>query len=136
MTRYMLDTNIVSHFVRAHPEVDRRIVGLPVKLLCISAITEGELLFGMALRPQARGVSRELNELLRRLDVLPWDRDVAARYGVLRAGQQRQGRPLAPMDLLIAAHALSAGAILVTSDQAFRHVEGLAVEDWTAPARQ
>lgn len=55
-------------------------------------------------------------------------------YGELRAAMRRIGRGLQPLDMLIAAHALEAGAVLVSSDSAFRHVPGLAVEDWTAPA--
>ena len=54
MRRYMLDTNTVSHLLRAHPSVARRVVAVPMASLCISAITEGELLFGLAKRPSAK----------------------------------------------------------------------------------
>jgi tRNA(fMet)-specific endonuclease VapC len=132
----MLDTNIVSHIVKQHNAVIRRAVSAPIDQLCVSAITQGELLFGLARRPEATRLNAGVREFIRRVDVLPWDRHVAAAYGDLRADLQRGGRELAPLDLLIAAHALSAGAVLVTNDQAFAQVAGLAVEDWTIPARQ
>jgi tRNA(fMet)-specific endonuclease VapC len=130
--RYLLDTNTVSHLVKAHPAVTGRVVGQPMASLCISAITEGELLFGLAKRPEATRLHLVVHELLRRVDVLPWNSEIAERYGPLRADLARLGKGLAPLDLLIAAHALGIGAVLVTSDQAFRHVPNFAVEDWTA----
>lgn len=131
MIRYLLDTNTVSHLLKAHPVVGRRIVAVPMASLCISAITEGELLFGLAKRPDAKRLHIAVKELLRRVDVLAWDRKIAACYGKVRAEMERQGKTLAPLDLLIAAHAIGVGATLVTNDQAFGLVSDLAVEDWT-----
>jgi tRNA(fMet)-specific endonuclease VapC len=131
MTRYMLDTNTVSHLIRQHPALARRVVAASMASLCLSAITAGELLFGLAKRPDAVRLHRAVTELLRRVDVLPWDNGVARCYGGVRADMERRGRPLGPLDLLIAAHARSVGAVLVTNDQAFGQVAGLAVEDWT-----
>lgn len=129
MKRYMLDTNTVSHLIKAHPAVTRRVVATPMASLCISGIAEGELLFGLAKRPDAKRLHAAVRELLLRLDVLPWSS--AGHYGIARADLERQGRILAPLDLLIAAHALSVGAVLVTNDRAFRQVAGLQLEDWT-----
>lgn len=53
-TRYMLDTTTVSHLLKKHPAVARRIVAVPITDLCISASTQGELLFGLAKRPNAK----------------------------------------------------------------------------------
>ncbi|MDO8787607.1 MAG: type II toxin-antitoxin system VapC family toxin [Sulfuritalea sp.] len=127
----MLDTNTVSYLLKAHPKVARRVAAAPMAFLCISAITEGELLFGLARRPDAKRLHRAVRELLRRVDVLPWDSTVAERYGAVRADMERRGKILAPLDLLIATHALSAGAVLVTNDRAFAKVADLEVEDWT-----
>lgn len=132
MTRYMLDTNTVSHFIREHPAVVRRVLAVPMAGVCISSITEGELLFGLARRPEAKRLHTAVREFLRRVDVLPWDSDVAERYGAARAALERQGKTLGPLDLLIASHGLHAGAVLVTNDRAFAQVDGLRVEDWTA----
>ncbi len=131
MKRYLLDTNTVSHLLKRHPTVAQRVVALPMAALCISSITEGELLFGLAKRPDATRVHVAVRELLLRLDVLPWDRAAAACYGPLRATLSSLGKTIAPLDLLIAAHGLSADAVVVTNDQAFRQVPGLALEDWT-----
>jgi tRNA(fMet)-specific endonuclease VapC len=130
MTRYLLDTNTVSHLVRRHPGVSQRVTAIPMTALAISAITEGELLFGLARRPEAVRLSAGVRELLLRLDVLPWDSHVAEVYGALRAHMAGLGRVLAPLDLLIAAHAQAVSAVLVTNDQAFQQVPDLVIEDW------
>lgn len=131
MRLYMLDTNIVSQLIKGHPLVAARIQAVPMAALCISAITKGELLFGLAKRPEAKQLQLIVTEFLRRVDVLPWDGDVAERYGVIRAELEKRGKTLGPLDLQIAAHALSAEALLVTNDQAFKQVVQLDIEDWT-----
>lgn len=63
--------------------------------------------------------------------MLPWDSSIAKQYGTVRADMERRGKILAPLDLLIAVHALSVGAVMVTNDQAFSQVADLFIEDWT-----
>ena len=135
VTRYMLDTNTVSHLLKKHPAVASRVVAVPITALCISAVTQGELLFGLARRPEAATLHDAVWEFLRRVDVLPWDAAASEVYGPARAATQREGRVLAPMDLLIGSHALSVDAILVTNDRAFGQLPGLTVEDWTEGSR-
>ena len=94
-------------------------------------MTEGELLFGLAKRPAAAQLYAAVAEFLKRVDVLPWDSSAAEHYGTLRASMEAQGKPLAPLDMLIGAQAVSVGAVLVTNDQAFRRISYLQVEDWT-----
>jgi tRNA(fMet)-specific endonuclease VapC len=89
------------------------------------------LLFGLAKRPDAKRLHVLVQELLRRVDVLAWDSSIAKYYGTVRADMERQGKILAPLDLLIAVHALSVGAVMVTNDQAFSQVADLFIEDWT-----
>ena len=127
----MLDTNMVSHFIKGVNNVRNKVVSVPMSELAISAITEGELLFGLAKKPEAKQLSMVVHEFLIRVDVLPWDSDVAACYGKLRADLQKKGRVLGNLDLLIAAHALTLGVVLITNDRAFSQVEGLKIEDWT-----
>lgn len=131
MKRYMLDTNTISHLLKEHPAVSKRIVAVPMASLCMSVITEGELLFGLAKRPLAKRLHLAVQEIQRRVDVLPWDRTTADCYGKIRAELERFGKILAPLDMLIAAHALSIEAVLVTSDQAFSQMSDLQIEDWT-----
>ena len=127
----MLDTNTVSHLIKAHPTVAQHMVAVPMASLCISAITEGELLFGLAKRPNATRLHVAVRQLLRRVDVLPWDSVIAEHYGTVRADMAGQGKTLAPLDLLIATHALGVSAVLVTNDRAFGQVAHLHLEDWT-----
>ena len=129
MTVSMLDTNAVSNLIR-----DRLTKAPPLKSppenVCISTISEVELLFGVQRRPEAHSLNEMIIRFIEGLPVLNFDREAAGRYGALRAEMQRMGKSLTALDMLIAAHALSIGATLVTSDAAFRHVPGLAVEDW------
>lgn len=131
MTRYMLDTNIVSHLLREQPAVVRYVTSTSMAALCMSAITEGELLFGLAKRPAAQQLHVAVRELLRRVEVLPWDSVAAECYGAVRAAMTLQGKVIAPLDLLIATHALSINAVLVTNDRAIRQMSSLQIEDWT-----
>ena len=131
MSLHLLDTNTVSHLIRGHPAVVARMVATPMASLCISAVTEGEMLFGLAKRPDAKRLHLAVHEFLLRVDVLPWDSAVAQHYGSVRANMERQGKVLAPLDMMIAAHALSVGATLVSNDRAFGLVTGLGIEDWT-----
>jgi tRNA(fMet)-specific endonuclease VapC len=131
MKRYMLDTNTVSYLLRGHLAVIRRVVEAPMAALCISAITEGELLFGLVKRPEARRLQIAVQEFLRRVDVLPWNSAIADFYGISRVDLENQGKTLAPLDLLIASHALGTDAVLVSSDKAFSHLPTLSLEDWT-----
>ncbi len=127
----MLDTNTVSHLVKRHPRVARHVVGVLMASLCMSAITAGELRYGLTRRPDAVRLQAAVTELLRRIDVLPWDFPAAERSGILRADLERTGRPVGSLDLLIAAHALAVGAVLVTNDRAFSQIAQLQIEDWT-----
>lgn len=131
MKRYLLDTNTVSHLVRGHPAVTARVTSQPIAAICISAITEAELLFGLAKRPAAKRLHNLVHEFLKRAEVLDWDRSAADCYGRTRAALEKHGRVIAPLDLLIGAHALSVGLMFVTNDQSFRQVDGLEIEDWT-----
>jgi len=130
---YLLDTNTVGYLVRNQPTVLARLVSHPPAMIHISAITEGELLFGLANNPSATRLQKTVSELIRRTTVLAWDRGVALHYSLLRAEMNKQGKTLAPLDMLSAAHARSINAILVSSDAAFQMVPGLQVEDWMIP---
>lgn len=129
--RYMLDTNTVSSLIKKNPVVSKKIASVPMERLCLSVISEAELLYGLAKKPNARNLHLVVQEFLRRVDVLVWDTDVAQHYGVLRTQLEGSGNTLGSLDMQIAAHASQLGAVLVTNDQAFRRVKRLKVEDWT-----
>ena len=121
---------MVSHIIKRQPQAIARLLEVPMHSVCISAVTAGELAFGLAKRPQAVALQAAVQEFLRRVEVMPWDAAVAQTYGTLRAALDKNGTPLAALDLQIAAHALHVNATLVSNDKAFAQVSVLAVEDW------
>lgn len=135
MTAYMLDTNVASHVIRGdRPEIGRRLVALPLSDMVISAVTEGALFYGLAKRQWPPALTERVRQFLLRVDVLAWDHDVTRCYGELRASCEAKGIVLAPLDLMIAAHAVAVDAVLVTQDKAFARVPPpLKREDWTDP---
>lgn len=71
---------------------------------------------------------------LLRVEILPWDSDAADAYAQLRTACENEGKPLGAMDMLIAAHSVAVGTVLITNDKAFYNVEHhLLLEDWTKP---
>lgn len=130
--RYLLDTNIASYIIKGNiPAVRRRLVRVPMAQVAISTVTEGELRYGVARRVGATRLETIVEEFLLRVTILPWDTEAARHYGQLRASLEREGTPIGSLDLMIAAHALAAGLILVTNDQAFTRIKRLKIQDWT-----
>ena len=135
--RYLLDTNIASCIIKGNsPAVDRRLVKVPMAQLAISTVTEGELRFGAARLPHAARLHAIIEDFFLRVAILPWDSDAARQYGQLRAMLEREGQPMGNLDVMIAAHALAAGTVLVTNDHAFSRIRKLKIEDWTKASRQ
>jgi tRNA(fMet)-specific endonuclease VapC len=129
--RYLLDTNIVSYIIKGNvPRVRERLVRVPMAQIAISVVTEAELRFGVVRRPDAVRLKIAVEEFLLRVAVLPWDSKAAKHYAEIRAAMERAGEPMGNLDIMIAAHALAAEVVLVTSDRAFRRVKGLKREDW------
>ncbi len=130
--RYMLDTNICSYILRSRPpSVKARFDEAGPSALAISTVVLAELLFGAARHPAAVAIRREIGDLTSRLCVVPWDEAAAEHYGAIRAALEKRGTPLGAMDMLIAAHARSRGATLVSNDvRHFGRVEGLLVANW------
>ena len=97
----------------------------------ISSITEAELRYGAARRPDATTLHEIIEEFLLRTTILAWDSTAAQEYGLLRASLERAGQPIGNLDLMLAVHALAIGAILVTNDRAFARIKKLKTENWT-----
>lgn len=131
-TPYLLDTNIASYIIKGNiPAVRRRLVRVSMAQVMISAVTEGELRYGVARRPSATKLKQIVEEFILRVTVLPWDSEAARQYGSLRAELERLGQTIGNLDMMIAAQALAAGAVLVTNDSSFVRIKKLKVEDWT-----
>jgi tRNA(fMet)-specific endonuclease VapC len=130
--RYLLDTNTVSYIIKGNrPRVRERLLRVPMAEVGISVITEAELLFGLARRPEATKLKTVVEEFLLRVEVLPWHSATAQQYARIRALLEGDGKPMGNLDLMIAAHALALDLVLVSSDAVFRRVKGLKVEDWS-----
>jgi tRNA(fMet)-specific endonuclease VapC len=132
--RSLLDTNTASYAIKGNlPRVRERLQKIALAEVAISVITEAELRFGVLRLPGAKRLAIVVEEFLRFIDIRPWDPAAAQNYGQLRASIEQQGRPMGNLDLMIAAHSLALGTILVSSDRVFRRVKELKLEDWTRP---
>lgn len=131
---FLLDTNICIYLFRHHPQsVIQKFEALSFGDVVISSITLAELEHGIEKDPMLRLQRRNaLNKLLELLPVLDFDKKAAKAYGKLRANGQHLGRHR--FDTLIAAHALSVSATLVTNNfKDFQGIEGIIVENWIGP---
>ncbi|HEX3352889.1 MAG: type II toxin-antitoxin system VapC family toxin [Terriglobales bacterium] len=130
--RYLLDTNMASYVIKGNvPRVRERLQRVPMAEVGISVVTEAELRFGVARIPEATRLKTAVDEFLLRVEVLFWNSEAAQNYARIRAVLERAGRPMGNMDMMIAAQALAAKAVLVTHDRVFRRVNGLKIEDWS-----
>jgi tRNA(fMet)-specific endonuclease VapC len=130
--RYLLDTNIASYVIKGNvPHVRDNLRRLPMADVGISAVTEAELRFGVARKPQANRLELAVQEFLVRVEILAWDSAAARHYAILRSALEDNGAPMGNLDMMIAAQALAIDAILVSHDRVFHRVKHLKVEDWT-----
>lgn len=127
MVRFLLDTSVCVDILRGHVAL----IDLPSDECCLSAIVTAELWTGLAKNPGSRERTLKLEEFVSLFPVLGFDGDAARHYGEIRAELERRGASIGPLDLLIAAHARSVGAALVTANvKEFRRVKGLQVRPW------
>jgi tRNA(fMet)-specific endonuclease VapC len=130
MKRYMLDTNVVSDFLRGNGAVEIKLMTLPADRVFVSAIVAAELLHGVAKRPLATRLNGVIEGFLSKVEILSWDADVARGWGSFRASLEKSGRMLEPHDMQIAAHAISLDMVLVSNNRAFEGIDGLELENW------
>ncbi len=129
--RYLLDTNILSDLVR-QPQgvVARRIAEAGEETICTSIIVAAEIRFGAAKSGSSK-LGDQVELILSAIEVLPLESPADREYGKLRHHLARNGTPIGPNDMLIAAQALCAGLIVVTANSGeFTRVPGLIVENW------
>lgn len=131
MTRYLLDTNIISDLVR-NPQgrIAEQIARVGEGAICTSIIVVAELRFGAAKRGSER-LTLQLERIIAALDVQAFDAPADAAYAELRTQLEVAGLPIGGNDILIAAHALATSLIVVTdNEREFARVPGLQVENW------
>ena len=130
---FLLDTNMITFLVAANSEdVQRRYLQIEgVSRIGVSAVTEGEIRYGLAKKPGANKLNNYMQRFFDRIETLPWDSSVTRTYGTLRARVEALGMLPGPLDLMIAAHALALDATLVTHDRALKRLNAfITVEDW------
>lgn len=131
--RYLLDTNVISHIMQGRDaQLLARLTRLPVGQVVMSSVTLAELEYGLHRKGQPVRLRNALTQVLLRLDVLPWDEQVATCYGEFCNTLEAQGINLSDFDMMIAAHAVAVNATLVSRDKAFAQVpeERLRLEIW------
>ena len=132
--KYMLDTNICIGLIRQKPQkLIRRLMRCEPGDVGISSITIAELAFGANKSNQVEQNLSALEQFLLPIEVADFDQRASAAYGVVRAYLEREGKIIGSMDMLIGAHALSLGVIVVTNNvDEFQRIPKLKVEDWMA----
>lgn len=130
--KYSLDSNVcIDYLTGRYPSVVARLQALEPSDLCLSSIVVAELRYGANKSARPRRNHRILDTLIDEIPCREFDASAASAYGKVRAALERKGRPIGPNDLLIAAHVLSLGLILVSDNlQEFKQVRGLRVENW------
>jgi len=130
--KYMLDTNICIYIIKNKPSIVReRFETLKIGDIGLSSITTSELFYGV-FKSQNRIQNRNaLDRFLLPLMIAEYDYDASIYYGEVRVSLEKSGNIIGPLDLQIAAHALSLGVTLVTNNiKEFERVDGLKLENW------
>lgn len=130
---YLLDTDICSYIMkRTHPNLLDRLLKTELEEIAISVVSEAELLYGIKLSTKSAVAQASFDEFIKHVKVINWTREAARHYAEIRAKLHKRGKMIGSNDLMIAAHALSLNATLVTNNEReFRSVHGLEVENWS-----
>lgn len=133
--RYLLDTCVISDFVKGEPGTQVRLKQTPPADIAISSITVMELRYGLALNPQrAQKVEPIISSFLASVIILPFSTVEAEQAAQIRAILKSQGQPIGAYDVLISATALQHNLLMVTANQReFDRVPGLQTENWRQP---
>jgi tRNA(fMet)-specific endonuclease VapC len=119
---HMLDTDTASYIIKGQfPSMEAKLAAIQPSMVCVSVITRAELLYGLKRLPPSHRLHLGVRKFLRIVRVLSWDADAADYYADIRHQLVTTGQPIGEMDMMIAAHSLSVGAVLVTNN--IRHFE-------------
>ena len=134
---FMLDTDLCIYLINERDAALKEKFEANAGDICVSSITYAELCFGVAHSTRAERNSRELDAFCLDLDILPFDTEAGVHYGDIRHALSRPGRLIGANDLLIAGHARSVGATLVTNNEReFGRVPDLVTENWLAKSTE
>jgi tRNA(fMet)-specific endonuclease VapC len=122
---HMLDTDTASYLIKGRaPHIEAKLSQLSPSMVCVSVITQAELMYGLKRLPDSHLLHHAVRQFLSIVRVLPWDSEAANYYAGIRHQLVSSGQPIGDMDMMIAAHSLSANAVLVTNNT--RHYEKIA----------
>ncbi len=129
---FLIDTNICIYIMNKRPpEVIQRFKTMEVGQIAISSITVSELQYGVSKSKYREQNFKRLEEFLTPFQILAYDEYASKFYGEIRSQLENQGTIIGPLDLLIAAHALSQNLVLVTNNEKeFKRIPSLKVENW------
>jgi tRNA(fMet)-specific endonuclease VapC len=130
--RYLLDTCVISDFIKGEIGTKARLKQTPPGDIAISTITVMELRYGLALNPQrAQKVEPAIASFLASVTTLPFGTGEAEQAAQIRAALKSRGQPIGAYDVLIAATALQHNLLMITANQReFERVPGLQIENW------
>lgn len=128
---YVLDTNTLIYYFKGQGKVVQNLAKVSPQEIGISTIVLFELQVGIAKSTSPAKRTEQLDQLLSRVNLVPFDRDAAVAAATIRAQLEQQGTPIGPMDVLIAGTAVALQGTLVTHNvKEFSRVSGLAIADW------
>jgi len=129
--RYMLDTNICIYVINQRPAHVLPVFNAHQGQMCVSEVTRFELLSGAYKSRVPHKTLHDVGAFCARLEVLPFDAAASDHAAQIRALLEQQGQKIGPFDTLIAGHARSLAAMLITNNvREFERVGGLMIEDW------
>ena len=130
---YLIDTNICIYIMnKMPPEVIRKLKNTGIGQIGISSITVSELYYGASKSKLKKQNFKRLEEFLTPFEIFSYDENASKFYGAIRSQLENQGSVIGPLDMLIAAHALSNALVLVTNNEKeFNRIKSLKIENWT-----
>jgi tRNA(fMet)-specific endonuclease VapC len=131
---HMLDTDTASYLIKdTFPAIKRKLATLTPAMVCISVMTRAELQYRLKRLPTEHRLHLVVTEFLKLVRTLPWDSQAADWYADIRHQLLSSDKPIGELDTMIAAHALSAGAVLVSNNtRHYARIKApLVLENWT-----
>ena len=133
--KYILDTDILSYFLKNHPLVVKRFRATDPDDIATTVINYAELLFGVYKAENIEQKLPGIQAFLETLTVVNFDKRAGETFAQLKTTLQKSGNILADMDLIIASICVANGWILVTNNtKHFEKIERLAIENWSIPS--
>ncbi len=130
---YMLDTETTSHLIKGRsPHIEAKLKKILPSKVCISVMTRAEIIYDLKRLPADHRLHLAVLHFLKIVRVLPWDAEASDWYAHIRYQLVSTGQPIGELDMMIAAHSLSAGAVLVTNNiRHFQRIEApMVLESW------